>query len=36
MLNKRREAIAIWLRDKAAWAAEWIAPELHAADKDEQ
>lgn len=25
---ERREGIAIWLRDKAAWAAEWIAPEL--------
>jgi len=33
---ERREAIAIWLRDKAAWAAEWIAPELHAAEEGDR
>jgi hypothetical protein len=27
---ERRHAIAMWLRDKAAWAAEWICPELKA------
>ena len=27
---ERRNAIAIWLRDKAEWAAEWICPELKA------
>lgn len=25
---ERRASIALWLREKATWAAEWICPEL--------
>lgn len=33
---ERREKIAIWLRDKAAWVAEWICPELVEADETDE